>query len=230
MSKILLAEDNKDAAEALAGALRHNRYSCEIAFNGREAAELLDHYEYDLLILDWEMPEMSGIEVIRRYRDRGGKAPVLMLTGRSGLGDKVEGLDAGADDYLMKPFAIAELLARVRALSRRPGQLQGSTLDLGNMSFDTQARKLSIDGREVELSGLELQVIEYFLRRPAAVVTQDDLINRVWTSESNATENAVYSCIKGLRKKLAASADTPHTPVISTVYGLGYKLELKSEK
>jgi DNA-binding response OmpR family regulator len=224
LSKILFAEDDRDVADNVSHALRHNQHTCETAFNGRDAFELACHFEYDLLIIDWEMPEMSGLEVVREYRSRGGNAPVLMLTGRTAVASRVEGLDAGADDYLTKPFHLSELMARVRALLRRPTENQGGLLSLGNLSFDTIARKLLIDGREVELSALELQVMEYFMRRPSSVVLQNDLINRVWSSESCATENAVYSCIKSLRKKIAGSEETP---VISTVYGLGYRLELK---
>ena len=224
MAKILIAEDDQNQADAVSDVLKREFHTLEIVTDGKEALDRLRLYHYDLAILDWQMPEYSGIEVVRQFRKNGGKAPVLMLTGMSSVTNKVDGLDSGADDYLTKPFTGTELSARVRALLRRPSESLSSTLSLGNLSLACNQKKVTIDQKEIVLSPLEMKLIEFLLSHANEVVTQETLLDRVWSSESDASSAAIYTCIKAMRKKMQGDATTP---VISTVYGMGYKLELK---
>lgn len=227
MAKILVADDDIDQTQSIADVLEKEFHRCEQVHDGAEAIERLKFYHYDLVVLDWQMPRMDGIEVLRRFRASGGNTPVLMLTGLSAASNKIDGLDSGADDYLTKPFHAGELASRVRALLRRPSEARAAVYSVGNMQFDGNRRALSIKGAEVELSPLELQVIEYFLAHANETVSQEALLERVWSSESDASAPAVYTCIKSLRKKIQGDAETP---VISTVYSLGYRLEIKKKR
>jgi DNA-binding response OmpR family regulator len=224
MAKILIADDDPNQADAIADVLKRDFHTIEVVNEGKEALERLKLYHYDLAILDWQMPELAGIDVVHKFRMSGGKTPVLMLTGKSQISDKIEGLDTGADDYLTKPFRADELAAHVRALLRRPEVFVSTTLSLGNLVLTTNNMKVAIDGKELALSPLEMKVMELLLKHPNEVVTQNMLLERVWSSEADATSAAVYTCIKALRKKLQGNENTP---ALSTVYGVGYRLELK---
>jgi DNA-binding response OmpR family regulator len=224
MAKILVADDDANQADAIADVLKREFHTIEVVNEGKEALDRLKLYHYDLAILDWQMPELSGIDVVHKFRMSGGKTPVLMLTGKSQISDKIEGLDTGADDYLTKPFRADELAAHVRALLRRPEAFVAATLSLGNLVLNTNNMKITIDGKELALSPLEMKVMELLLKHPNEVVTQNMLLERVWSSEADATSAAVYTCIKALRKKLQGNENTP---ALSTVYGVGYRLELK---
>ncbi len=224
MGKILIAEDDQNQADAIADVLKREFHTLEVVSDGAEAMDRLRLYHYDLAILDWEMPKYTGLQVLQQFRKNGGQVPVLMLTGMSSVNNKVDGLDSGADDYLTKPFSGAELSARVRALLRRPNETRSSALTLGNLTFDCNKTRLTIDDKEIVLSPLEKKFIEYLLNHANEVVTQETLLDRVWSSESDASSAAIYTCIKAMRKKLQGDANTP---VISTVYGMGYRLELK---
>lgn len=225
MAKILVADDDVGQAEAVADALKREFHAVEVVHDGSEALDRLKLYHYDLVILDWQMPEMSGIEALRKFRMSGGKTSVLMLTGKTEISDKIEGLDTGADDYLTKPFRAEELAAHVRALLRRPEAFVPTSLCLGNLTLNTNNMKMTIDGKEIVLSPLEMRVMELMLKNANEVVTQNMLLERVWSSESDATPAAMYTCIKALRKKLQGDSNTPS---LSTVYGVGYRLELKN--
>jgi len=224
MAKILVAEDDVNQALAIADVLKREFHTVEVVSDGKEALDRLKLYHYDLAILDWQMPELSGIEVVQKFRMSGGKTAVLMLTGKTEMSDKIEGLDTGADDYLTKPFRAEELAAHVRALLRRPEALISSILSLGNLVLNINNMKITIDGKELALSPLEMKVMELLLKHPNEVVTQNMLLERVWSSEADATSAVVYTCIKALRKKLQGN---DNTPALSTVYGVGYRLELK---
>ena len=224
MAKILVAEDDLNQADAIEDVLKREFHTPEIVHDGKEALDRLRLYHYDLAVLDWQMPQLTGVEVLQQFRQNGGETPILMLTGKSNIDDKIDGLDSGADDYLTKPFQTQELTARIRALLRRPTAQAASILVLGGLQLDRNKKQFTLNGEEVILSPLEMKVMEYLLSHANEVVTQDALLERVWSSESDASSAAVYTCIKAMRKKI--QKDTK-TPVISTVYGMGYKLEMK---
>lgn len=223
MAKVLLVEDDQDLVSRITKWLSLERYSVESVGNGREALELLRESTYDFIILDWHIPELSGIETCRYYRATGGTTPVLMLTGKSDIADKEAGLDAGADDYLTKPFHPRELCARLRALGRRPAQRLGDELKVGNLTLDLTKFQLHRNGVEVDLLPLEFALLEFFMRNPGRVFGADILLERVWPVNSEASPEAVRTCIKTLRRKIDVDGETS---LIKTVHGVGYKLEV----
>lgn len=223
MSKILVAEDDKGLSFTLCEWLQAQSFAKHIdaVENGEDAWHHLKFGHYDLVMLDWEMPGLPGIEIVRRYRQAGGISPVLMLTGKSTIEDKEAGLDAGADDYLTKPFQMRELMARVRALLRRPAQFAGDLLKAGSICIDTKARIATRDGIDIKLQPNELAVLEYLMRHPNEVFSPEMLLARVWSSETEASLDAVYTCLNRIRKKIDAS---DKDALIRTVRGVGYRL------
>ncbi|MEE1210547.1 MAG: response regulator transcription factor, partial [Parafannyhessea umbonata] len=177
---------------------------------------------YDAVIMDVMLPGMDGIQIVRELRHQGNSIPVLMLTARTSTSDKVEGLDAGADDYMTKPFEAAELLARLRALTRRQGDVVIDTVTFADLTLDLETHDLSCDGREVHLSGKEFEVLKMLMSSNARVVSKQDLLTRVWGADADASENSVEAYISFLRKKLTHV----HSKVqITTLRMLGYRLE-----
>ena len=223
MAKILLVEDDQDLVLRITKWLALERYSVEAVLNGRDALELLRNNRYDFIILDWQMPELSGIEVCRYFRANGGITPVLMLTGKSDIADKEAGLDAGADDYLTKPFHPRELCARLRALARRPAQCLDDELKVGDLILDLYKFQLRRNGVEIDLLPLEFALLEFLMRNPGRVFDSNVLLERVWPVNSEASPEAVRTCIKTLRKKIDPDGKSS---IIKTVHGVGYKLEL----
>ena len=221
MAKILLVEDDKDLANMVRTYLLFEHHAVESLFNGKDAADYLRHYPYDAIILDWELPEKSGIEVLKEFRERGGTTPVLMLTGKTGLTDKEQGLDAGADDYLAKPFEMRELGARVRALLRRPAVILSNTLRAGDIVLDAARYRVWKLEKPVSLVPKEFKLLEFFMRHPNQVFTPEALLNRVWPTESESTEEALRTAIKRLRKKV-----DPEGTILRTIHGVGYILEV----
>ena len=224
MAKLLLVEDDTDLSGRVNMWLSSQQHAVECVFDGVEASERLKFYQYELVILDWNIPQKTGIEVCQEYRSRGGNTPILMLTGKSSINEKEMGLDAGADDYLTKPFHLKELSARIRALLRRPVAYAGTTLKVGTLELNPSSHQVTSDGREINLLPKEYAVLEFLLRHPNEVFSPDALLNRVWNSESDASSDTVYTYIKTLRKKI--SPDAPSS-IIKTVHGVGYKLESK---
>lgn len=222
MPKILLAEDDALIGQSIVDGLQGTGHTVEWVQNGREGADRLRLYNYDLAILDWNMPEMTGIEVCKQYRANGGAIPIIMLTARSKDDQKVEGLDAGADDYLTKPFSLVELAARIRALLRRPTDSFKTALMLGDVSINPAACKATRAGQEIDLLPKEMALLEFLIRHPNQVFGVNDLLNYVWSSESESTEDAVRQCVARLRKKL--DIDGLRSPIV-TVKGLGYRIE-----
>src|SRR6516225_3101273 len=226
MSKVLLVEDDLDLVSRITKWLTLERYSVEAVANGREALELLRDVKYDFIILDWHLPELSGIDVCKYFRSSGGNTPILILTGKSDIADKETGLDAGADDYLTKPFHPRELSARLRALARRPKECLDDHLRAGDLVLQIHKYRLTKNGVEIDLLPLEFSLLEFFMRHPGRVFGADALLERVWPVNSEASPEAVRTCIKTLRKKI----DTEGEPsLIKTVHGVGYKLEVPSK-
>lgn len=226
MSKILLVEDDQDLVSRITKWLALERYSVEAVTNGQEALELLRNNHYDFIILDWHVPGLTGLEVCRYYRNSGGNTPILMLTGKTDIADKEAGLDAGADDYLTKPFHPRELCARLRALGRRPTVCLNEQLQLGDLVLDMYKFQLRRNGRDIDLLPLEFALIEFLMRNPGRVFDANVLLERVWPVNSEASPEAVRTCIKTLRKKIDLDG---LPPIIKTVHGVGYKLEMPDQ-
>lgn len=222
MAKILVVEDDKDLSNEVQHCLRAEKHVVESAENGTEALELLRFYKYDLVILDWELPGASGLEIIEQYRSQGGKAPVLFLTGRQDIADKERGLDSGADDYLTKPFSPRELLARLRALLRRPQELTDTILRAGDICLEVSSCRVTKAGEELHLTPREFSLLEFLLRHPDTVFSAETLLDRVWASESDATSDTLRAYITKLRSKIDSDG---RASLIRTVHRLGYKLE-----
>ena len=222
MAKILIVEDDPCVAEAIMDSLEDSPHTLEWVPDGREGLERLKIYQYDLAVLDWSLPLLTGPEICRSFRIAGGKIPILMLTGHSAEEAKVEGLDAGADDYLTKPFSMKELQARVRALLRRPAQTLGTQLVVGDLLADPATCKVTRAGKQIDLLPKEMAVLEYLMRHQGQTFSVVDLLNGVWSSESDSSQDAVRKCIERLRKKLEINGkESP----IKTVKGLGYRVE-----
>ena len=218
--RILIAEDDATLADGLRRTLRQAGYAVDWAKNGGEADAALGCHEFDLLILDISLPKLSGFEVLKRLRARNSRLPVLLLTALDSISDRVRGLDAGADDYLVKPFQLAELTARARALTRRGMSGAPTLIKHGRLSFDQVGRVAELDGERLDLSARELGLLEMFLQRPGQLVHKDRLVDHLCEWGEEVSSNAIEVYVHRLRKKLA-----PGGVKISTVRGVGYCLE-----
>ncbi|MBY0550034.1 MAG: response regulator transcription factor [Candidatus Obscuribacterales bacterium] len=223
MSKLLLVEDDVALRDMTAKYLKSANFLVDTVGDGSDAFELLRFSSFDLVVLDWELPGLSGPEVLQKYRNKGGKTPVLMLTGKNTLSDKTAGFGAGADDYLTKPFELEELLLRIQAILRRSNPVApNNVLKARDIELDTAALIVTRAGITLKLLPKEISLLEYLLRHPGQVFSADQLLDRVWSSSSDATTEAVTACVGRLRKKIDSDSDKP---LIKTIYGLGYKLE-----
>ncbi len=223
--RILVAEDDPSLAEGLMGSLRQAGYAVDSVTNGEEADAALEAHNFDLIILDLGLPKRSGLEVLKRLRSRKSATPVLILTARDSINDRVTGLDAGADDYLAKPFELAELAARVRALTRRGTAAGSARISHGALTYDQVGRVASLNGVPVEFSARELGLLEVFLQRAGRLVSKDQLVNHLCEWGEEVSENAIEVYVHRLRKKLE-----PGGVRIVTVRGLGYSLEKPDSK
>jgi DNA-binding response OmpR family regulator len=221
VAKILVVEDDLGLARMVSDWLKFEHHLVETANTGRDGLDKLRAYEYDIVVLDWELPEMTGIEILKDYRSHGGQAPILMLTGKNSLGDKESGFDAGADDYLTKPFHMKELSMRLKALLRRTTTFMGDVLQYKDIELNVSTHKVTRGGTELTLLPKEFSLLEFFMRHPGQVFSADMLLSRVWASEADTSIDAVSTCIKRLRKKI--DIEGQHS-VIRTVHGVGYKL------
>jgi DNA-binding response OmpR family regulator len=216
---ILVVEDDRPLARILRKSIESSGHTVDIVGDGDEGLRVARTRAHDALVLDLQLPRLSGIEVCKRLRDDGNTVPIIMLTARGAVADRIEGLDVGADDYLAKPFSLAELQARLRALHRR-GKVEPELLRAGVLELDTSARELRVSGAVVELTGTELALLEYLMRNPGVVLSRDQLREEVWGDGFEPASNVVDIYIHYVRRKLKR-AGVEHDP-IRTVRGLGY--------
>lgn len=219
--RILVVEDEHKVANGIARALREEAYAVDIAPTGHDALEMTAGASYDAILLDIRLPGLSGIEVCRELRESGIETPILMLTARSLVAQRVEGLDAGADDYLTKPFAIAELRARVRALIRRSLNRGGSRLSYADLELDRHRRRATNGGNAVPLSSKEFAILEFLLLRAPNPVTRSEIIEHVWDINFDSETNLVEVYVNRLRRKIDEHREVK---LIHTIRGVGYRL------
>jgi DNA-binding response OmpR family regulator len=226
--RILLVEDEPDLGAAIKQSLNHNNHVVDWALDGLDAWDYLadKRLEYHLGIFDWLVPGLSGVDLIKRIRKQQKPLPILMLTAKDSMEDKIAGLDAGADDYLVKPFNMPELLARLRALQRRTPQLQPQRLQVGNLSLDYSTNTFwlhePLGGKQVFLTKKEFQLLEYFMQHPNQIISSDRLLDRLWEFGTEPPSNVVAAQISLLRRKLSKYGCDE---MLKTVYGLGYRFQ-----
>jgi DNA-binding response OmpR family regulator len=216
--RVLLAEDERRVADAVARGLRREGMAVDVAYDGATALDKARLTAYDVVVLDRDLPVMHGDEVCQTLRGEEPDSRVLMLTAAAGVDDLVDGLSLGADDYMPKPFAFAELVARVRALARRAGSAQPPTLRSGDVELDPARRTVTRDGQPIELTPKEFGVLEALLAADGAVVSNDELVERVWDENADPFTNSVRMTVLRLRRKLGAP------PLVETVKGAGYRV------
>ena len=220
--KLLYAEDERTMSEAVTDVLTYAKYSVDAVYDGADALDYARNEEYDGIILDVMMPKMSGLEVLRQLRAEGSRTPVLLLTAKSEVEDRIQGLDLGADDYLPKPFAMGELLARIRAMLRRREDFTPDLLTMGNLTLDRQSYTLAVGENKLLLPKLEYQMMEMFLLNRGIYLSTEDILVKVWGYDTDAEIGIVWVYISYLRKKLASlGADV----VLKAKRNIGYTLE-----
>ena len=223
--RLLLAEDEKELSKALCAILKHNNYSVDAVFNGQDALDYGLCENYDGIILDIMMPKMNGLDVLKELRAKGVSTPVLMLTAKAEVDDRILGLDLGADDYLTKPFSMGELLARIRAITRRKSEFSPNVLSSGNVSLNRETFELTADGNSVRLGNKEFQMMEMLMSNPGRLISTEQFMERIWGYETEAEINVVWVYISYLRKKLS---NLNANVEIKAVRGVGYTLEEKT--
>lgn len=220
--RLLFAEDDRSLCKAMKTILEHAGYAVDIVHNGRDALDYAPGYDYDGMILDWMMPAPDGLAVLRELRGKGVSVPCLMLTARDAVEDRVSGLDAGADDYLPKPFASSELLARIRAMLRRKEDFRQDKMAFANVTLDRQSMVISCGDKSTRLNNKAFQLMEMFMEQPGRVYSVDQIMERVWGWDAEAEMNALWVTISNLRKVLNEfGADLQ----IKASRGVGYSLE-----
>lgn len=225
MPKILLVDDDVRLAEQIRDFLALEDYVVEIAHNGADAIQLLSAFQFDLVILDWELPDTSGLALCKNLRANGVKSPILFLTGRDSIDDKADGLNEGADDYMTKPFHAKELSARLRACLRRPAIYHFDTFMAGDLLLEQRQRRLTKSGKEIHLRPKEYALLEYLMRHPNQYFSSKQLIENIWDSDNETSEETIRTSIKTLRKKIAGDSEDC---LIKTAIGFGYILEVQN--
>ena len=224
--RLLLAEDERELSNALVTILKHSNYSVDAVYNGIDALDYLEAENYDGAVLDIMMPGMDGLTVLRRIREKGNKLPVLLLTAKSEIDDRVAGLDCGAVDYLTKPFATTELLARIRAMTRRQSDLTGNILSFGNITLDRSTCLLKGPEGEFRLAGKEFQMLELMMANPGRLINTERFLEKIWGYDTDVEINVVWVYISYLRKKLSGvGADVS----IKAARNMGYSLKKAKE-
>jgi len=221
--KILLIEDEHKIAQAIAQGLEEEHYVVDIAYEGVEGYDLAMTGDYDIIVLDRLLPGMDGLSICKNLREAQNHTPILLLTAKALVSDRVEGLANGADDYLTKPFAFEELLARIRALVRRPKQLVPTKFEVDDLSIDTQTFEVVRSGKKIQLSAKEFALLEYLVRHAKKIVTKEQIRDHVWNYDAEILPNTVEVFIGYLRNKIDRPF-SPKTPLIQTVRGFGYKI------
>jgi len=225
--RVLVVEDERRIADFISRGLSEQGYAVDVAYDGDEALHWPDVAEFDVVILDVMLPARDGIEVCRTLRERGLRTPILMLTARDAVEDRVRGLDSGADDYLVKPFAFAELLARLRALTRREPVALGTVLRVGDLTVDTTTREASRQRMSLELTSKEYALLEHLMRHPNQVLTRTMIAEHVWNYDFDNATNVIDVHIRNLRRKI----DDPFpTKLIQTVRGAGYRISARQSE
>ena len=225
--RILIIEDDRQLNNIIAKHLREAGYAVDCCFDGEDGLYYMESVEYDCVILDWMLPKKDGLSVLRAYRGHSRGAPVLMLTARDTVTDRVSGLDARADDYLIKPFAFDELLARVRAMLRRRGELRQNVLSLADLRMDTAAHTVTRAGRRIALTSREYALLEYLLRNQGIIQTRSQISDHVWNYDFEYDSNVVDVYVRYLRNKIDRGFDPP---LIHTIRGFGYVMRLEDEQ
>jgi DNA-binding response OmpR family regulator len=220
--RILVVEDEHRIAQAIKEGLEQEAYAVDVCYDGAEGYRAASADEYDVMVLDVMMPEMNGFEVCKKLREDGNHTPILMLTAKDQNQDVVHGLDTGADDYLAKPFSFEVLLARLRALLRRPHSSVGDVLKVGDLTLDTTSREVKRDGKPITLSAKEYAILEYLLRNQGKVLTKNNIMSHVWDFDADILPNNVEVFITYLRAKVDKPFGGP--ALIQTVRGFGYKI------
>jgi DNA-binding response OmpR family regulator len=221
--RILVVEDEHRIANSIKKGLELERYAVDVAYSGIDGFDLASTEDYDLIILDLMLPGMDGLEICQELRNKQIHTPILILTAKGQLQDKIKGLDSGADDYLTKPFSFEELLARIRALSRRPKNLLNTVLNIDDLRLDTLTYEVKRGNQLIQLSNKEFSLLEYLMSHPNQIVKKDQIINHVWNYEADILPNTVEVYIKNLRRKI----DEPFKDkkaLIHTVRGFGYRI------
>lgn len=218
--RILVVEDEEKTARSLEKGLIAEGYIVDVAHDGDQAETMIGAGEYDLILLDWMIPgTYDGPALVKLWRGRNEQAPILMLTARGTIGDRVEGLNSGADDYLPKPFSFDELVARVKALLRRPKAHTGNILKVGDVEIDVLAKAVRKSDKVIHLTAKELQLLEYLLRHRGEVLSKDQLLDHVWADEARVQHNTVETFVANVRKKIGSGDE-----IIQTVRGYGYRI------
>lgn len=220
--RVLIVEDEKRIADALGRIMKDNKYSCDVVYDGLDGYLYAESDIYDVIILDIMLPKMSGLEVVKKLRSKKIKTPVLLLTARDSIQDKVQGLDSGADDYLTKPFSKDELLARIRALTRRQGEVIMDELTFSDITLSLSSYSLQCGEKSVHLGFKEFEILKLLMSNPKNVVQKEDIITKVWGYDSDAEDNNVEVYISFIRKKLAFIGSKVG---VGTVRKIGYHLE-----
>jgi len=230
MVRILIVEDEHRIANSIKKGLEQERYAVDVAYNGTDGFDLASAEDYDAIVLDLLLPGMDGLEVCRRLREEGKHTPILILTAKGQTQDKVAGLDSGADDYLTKPFSFEELLARIRALIRRPKNSLPTVLTVGDLKLNTQNFEVKRGKQKIQLSSKEFSLLEYLMRHPHQTLTKEQIISHVWDYNADILPNTVEVYIRILRRKIDLPFNDPKAgragkkALLHTVRGFGYKI------
>lgn len=222
LAKILVIEDDVEFSREVSECLRREQHDVEQAYDGEEALAFLNSYKYDLVVLDWELPGASGIEICKRYRQAGGSSPILMLTGKGTIADKECGFETGVDDYLTKPPHLTELRARVKALLRRPPTLQSEVIEIRHVKLDCNNRTVTSEGNIVELLPREFALLEFLMKHPTRIFSPDELIAQVWPSETAVSTEVVRNTVNRIRKRVDTNNSSS---LIRNVYSVGYGID-----
>ncbi len=224
MPKILLLEDDRDLAGVVQQALEVEHFTVQAVHSGEEAMEYIGYAKYDVMVFDWELPGLQGVEVLEKIRAEGNGTPIIMLTGKNALDDKEKGFDVGADDYLTKPFEMAELIMRIRALLRRGGVSASKTLKIAHVSLDLTNYRVFKGEQEVHLRPREFSLLEFLMRHPGETFSSEALISRVWKDDAVASDEAVRMAIRRIRQAIDLTSGGTDRSLIENIPRIGYRL------